>query len=230
MRIEGIRIKGERIVDASILTNDLVLWLDANNATSYPGTGTTVTDLSGNGNNHTLSSSGIYTDLSGVKCFNCTTTGVVTCNTSLTIPTNFTYISWARVIASTSTYRTLLRTSDAGHPIIINTGTNLLGMWDNATATGFNSSGYNMSGYATVWAQWVTTGTAAGQSFYINGQQVGNSVNKSDSGHTHFAWGNIHIAFDQPWGYVSNLFLYNGILTTEQIQQNYYGLKGTFGV
>ena len=228
MRIQGIRIIGERVVDASILTNGLILWLDANNTASYPGTGTTVTDLSGNGNDHTLSSSGIYNMMAGVKSFDCTTTGLVSCNTSLTIPTNFTYISWARPIASTATYRTLLRTSNAGHPIIINTGSNLLGMWDNATATGFNSSGYNMAAQADTWTQWATTGTASGQTFYVNGQKVGNPVNKSDSGKLHFAWGNIGVVRDQPWGYVTNLFLYNGILTTEQIQQNYYALQQQF--
>ena len=37
-----------------IVTNGLVLCLDAGNNKSYPGTGTTWTDLSGNGNNGTL--------------------------------------------------------------------------------------------------------------------------------------------------------------------------------
>ncbi len=38
----------------SIITNGLVLCLDAANRKSYPGSGTTWTDLSGNGNNGTL--------------------------------------------------------------------------------------------------------------------------------------------------------------------------------
>jgi len=37
-----------------IVTDGLVLCLDAGNAKSYPGSGTTWTDLSGNGNNGTL--------------------------------------------------------------------------------------------------------------------------------------------------------------------------------
>ena len=39
-----------------IVTNGLVLYLDAGNTKSYPGTGTTWTDLSGKGNNGTLQS------------------------------------------------------------------------------------------------------------------------------------------------------------------------------
>lgn len=55
-----------------IVTNGLVLCLDAANAKSYPGSGTTWTDLSGNGNNGTLvnsptfNSSG-YFSLDGVN-------------------------------------------------------------------------------------------------------------------------------------------------------------------
>jgi hypothetical protein len=119
---------------------------------------------------------------------------------------------------------------DGGHAIIINNGTNILGMWDNVTATGFNSSTYNMAAYGDVWAQWVTVGDASGQTFYINGRQVGTSVSKSVSGQYHYTWGNIQSSNDQPWGYLANLELYNIKLTVEQIQQNYYGLKGRFGV
>ena len=42
-----------------IVIDNLVLCLDAANTKSYPGSGTTWTDISGNGNNITLSSSGI---------------------------------------------------------------------------------------------------------------------------------------------------------------------------
>jgi hypothetical protein len=41
-----------------IVRDGLVLWLDAGEPASFPGTGTTWTDLSGRGNNFTLSSSG----------------------------------------------------------------------------------------------------------------------------------------------------------------------------
>lgn len=229
MIIQGVSLNGTRVVDASIITDNLVIWLDANNTASYPGSGTLVTDLSGNGNDHTLSTSGIYSLFDGIKSFNCSTTGVVTCNTILAVPSNFTYISWSRPIASTAGFRTLLRSSNGGHPIIINQGTNLLGMWENGPGfTGFNSSGYDMSALANTWAQWVTTGDTSGQTFYVNGQQAGSPVTKTDSGKLHFAWGNIASSVDQPWGYVTNLFLYNRKLSLEEIQQNYYALQQQF--
>jgi len=44
----------------SIATNGLVLYLDAANEKSYPGSGTTWNDLSGRENHHTLTGSPIY--------------------------------------------------------------------------------------------------------------------------------------------------------------------------
>ena len=216
----------------SLYTSNLLIYLDANNASSYSGSGTTVNDLSGNGYTHTLSNSNLYTDLSGVKCFNCSSAGqiVTAVSTTIQIPTNFTYISWTRVRASTTGFRTLLRDWIGGHPIIINTGTNILGMWDNATLTSFNSSGYNMSAYGDVWAQWATVGDASGQTFYVNGQQVGTSVPKSVSGEYHYGWGNIQGGLDQPWGYVANLFLYNTKLSLREIGGNYQALRSRFSV
>jgi len=234
MIIQGVTLNGTRVVDGGVMPTNLILYLDANNASSYSGSGTTLNDLSGNGYTHTLSNSNLYTELSGVKCFNCSSVGQVITAVSGTIqiPTNFTYISWVRVRASTAGYRTLLRSNGTGgHAIIINTGTNLLGMWDNLPGnTGFNSSNYNMAAYGDVWAQFATVGDVSGQTFYINGQQVGSGVAKSVAEQYHFAWGNIQSANDQPWGYVANLELYNIKLTLEQLQQNYWGLKGRFGL
>jgi hypothetical protein len=234
MIIQGVTLNGTRVVDASFITQNLVIYLDADKVSSYSGSGTTLNDLSGNGYTHTLSNSGLYTMLNGVKCFNCSSVGQIITSVSGTIqiPANFTYISWVRVRASTSGFRTLLRSNGTGgHAIIVNTGTNLLGMWDNTTATGFVSSGYNMSAYGDVWAQFATVGDASGQTFYINGQQVGSSVAKSVAGEYHYAWGNIQgAAVDQPWGYVANLELYNTKFTAEQLRQNYYNMLPTFTI
>jgi hypothetical protein len=49
----------------SIITNGLILNLDAGNAASYPGTGTTWADLSGNSNNATLYNGASYSSSNG---------------------------------------------------------------------------------------------------------------------------------------------------------------------
>jgi hypothetical protein len=48
-----------------IITNGLVLYLDAANRNSYPGTGTTWTDLSGNNNNGTLTNGPTFSSANG---------------------------------------------------------------------------------------------------------------------------------------------------------------------
>ena len=64
MIIQGVTLNGTRVVDAGVITSGLILYLDANNSSSYSGTGTTLNDLSGNGYTHTLSASSLYTTLS----------------------------------------------------------------------------------------------------------------------------------------------------------------------
>jgi hypothetical protein len=57
----GTSIRGNLSVNLQDIVKDgLVLYLDAGNRTSYPGTGTTWTDLSGYGNNATLTNGPIY--------------------------------------------------------------------------------------------------------------------------------------------------------------------------
>ena len=49
----------------NVVTAGLQLWWDAGIAASYPGTGTTMTDLSGNGNDGTLQNNIVYTSSFG---------------------------------------------------------------------------------------------------------------------------------------------------------------------
>ena len=233
MIIQGVTLRGTRVVDASIITQNLAIWIDADNASSYSGSGTAITDLSGNGRTQNLANASQYTVLSGIKCFDCSSSGlgIAAATIGPVLPTSgFTYIAWARMMASTASFRTLFRTNIADHPILINTGTNTLGMWDN-DATNFNSAGYDAAGLANVWTQWAVTGDNSGQTFYINGQQVGTTV-QTAAGNSHNITGNAGIfpGSTQPFGYVANMFFYTNKLTQEQLQQNYYGLKARFGV
>lgn len=228
MIIQGVSIVGGRVVDASLITRNLSIWLDANSSSSYSGSGTTVNDLSGNGYTHTLTGA-TYTMLNGIKCFDCTTgtNRVVVNGTGPVLPTTgYTYTTWARLQPSTSSFRTLLYTNSPKYtPITIPNNSNTLGYWD----TAFRSSGYDLASSGDVWVQYAVVGDNSSQTFYINGQQVGNSIAYGAGGTTHWGWGNNDGA-SQPWGYVANLEFYNVKLTPEQIQQNYYNQRSTFTV
>lgn len=231
MIINGINLTNINVYDASIITENLAIWVDADNASSYPGTGTTVTDLSGNGRTQNLSNAAAYTVLSGVKCFDFSSTYIMrTAVASPTLPTTgFTYIAWARMISSSVSWRTLFRTGPNDHPLLIEIGTNRLGIYDNNT-NAFYPSGYNdVSALANVWAQWAITGDSSGQIFYINGQQVGTTV-QTAAGNIHDWTGGVGTPNGQPFGYIANMECYTAKLTPIQIQMNYYNLRGRFGV
>lgn len=227
MIIQGVTLKGTTVYDASIITNNLTIWLDANNTSSYPGTGTTVTDLSGNGYTNTLTGA-TYTMLNGVKCFDCTTgtNRVVVNGIGPTLPTTgYTYITWARLEAGDpSSFRTLLYTNSPKYtPITIPNNSNTLGYWD----TAFRSSGYDLASSVGIWVQYAVVGDNSSQTFYINGSQAGNSIAYGAGGTTHWGWGANDLA-GQPWGYVANMFFYQTKLTQQQIQQNYYNQLSKF--
>ena len=226
MIIQGVSLNGVRVVDASIITENLAIWIDANNSSSYSGTGTTITDLSGNSRTQNLDSASQYTMLTGVKCFDCNSNAITAASIGPTLPTTgFTYIAWARMKSSSATWRTLYRSSPNDHAILIETGSNRLGMYDNTTSA-FYPSGYNdVSSLADVWVQWTVTGNSSGQTFYINGQQVGTTT-QTAAGNSHWYLGGI--GNTQNFGYVANMELYTTILTQEQILQNYYNQLSKF--
>jgi hypothetical protein len=210
----------------SIVTSGLVIQLDAYESSSYPGTGTTVFDITG-GYDHTLIGA-TYTVLNGIKCFDCTT-GNNRVNYNLTGPTlpnsGYTYITWARLIPSTAVFRTLLYTNGPTKitPITIPNASNSLGYW----ATGFVSSGYNVASSAGVWVQFAIVGTNTSQTFYINGSEVGDTINQGAGGTTHWGWGNNDIVA-QPWGHVANMYFYNRQLNLTEITQQYNYLAPRF--
>ena len=215
------------IKSISNLDEGLIIHLDANDPSSYPGTGTAVFDLAGP-YDHTLTGA-TYTVLNGIRCFDCTTgtKRVVVDGTGPTLPTSgYTYITWARLEANPSAFRTLLYTNSPRYtPITILDGTDTLGYWDSA----FRSSDYNTASSVGVWVQYAIVGDSSSQTFYINGLQVGSSISYGAGGTTHFGWGNNHNV-TQPWGYVANLYFYDRKLSFPEIVEQYNTLSPAFNL
>ena len=131
------------------------IYLDAANTSSYPGSGTTWYDISGNGRNFLINASAYknsFTGNSQVKymdfrgSFGCakTSTGALY---SPSDTNGITICCWTRILETTTNWRTLLRGVDTGqndHQIICESGGVRLGMYDNVNATGFNDSGFNV--------------------------------------------------------------------------------------
>jgi len=199
--------------------------LDAYDRASYSGSGSTVNDITGS-YTHTLTGAS-FTILDGIRCFACTTGNnrVVVNGTGPTLPTTgYTYITWARLMSSNSGFRTLLYTNSPKYtPITIPNGTGTLGYWDSS----FKTSEYDVSSSSDTWVQFAVVGDSSSQIFYINGSQVGSTINAGSGGRTHWGWGNNDTA-GQPWGHVANLFLYDRKLSVEEIIGMYNHLAPRF--
>lgn len=140
----------------SHITNGLQIMLDAGNTASYPGTGTTWTDLSGNGNNASIVASAYksvnsgsatvkYMDFSGSN-------GIAKFASDRTFTSDYTVIVWTRLIHTTTDWRTLMRAYANDHQVIVQSD-HKLGMYDNKNGSGFNSSGFSVQdlvGYPVV--------------------------------------------------------------------------------
>jgi len=214
-----------------IVTNGLVTCLDIGNSKSYPGTGTSINDLSTNDYTQTTANAA-YTTIDGVNCLNCTTTGVTyRASTSFTLGTTWTMMTWARVITSTATWRTLWRTTPDDHPLLVETGSNRIGYYDN-NAGGFLASGLDVStlGLGAKWTLYTLVQTSTTNiDFYINGLIAKGSVSTSGTGNSHNAWGN-EASGTQPFGHIALALIYNRNLSTSEILQNYNSTKSRFGL
>jgi hypothetical protein len=210
----------------SIVSSGLVIQLDAYNSSSYPGTGTTVFDLTSSFN-HTLTNAP-YTVLNGIKCFDCNgavNTFIRSNSTGPTLPSSgYTYISWVRLRNDTSVYRTLYRTAPNDHPLLVAVGSNNLGFYDNNTAS-FINAGYDISPIVETWVQLTVVANSTGSTYYVNGTQVGVSVPYTAAGNRHDYWGSIP---GQPSGYVANMYYYNRSLSLAEITQQYNYLAPRF--
>jgi hypothetical protein len=209
-----------------IYTGSMSIWIDANDPASFSGG--SVNDLSGNNYTHTLTSGATSSTIFGFKSFDCSTGNkrIEVNGTGPTLPTTgYTYVAWARIISSSASFRTLLYTKGTTKitPITIPNGTNTLGYW----ATGFVSSGYDLSSLGDVWVQYSVVGDNSSQTFYINGSQVGSTINQGAGGNTHWGLGNNDIV-PQSFGYVGNMMFYNKKLTLDEIKQNYDALKHVY--
>jgi hypothetical protein len=216
-----------------IVTDGLVLCLDAANPKSYPGTGTTWFDLSLNKKDGSLINTPTFsTTDSGIFTFNGTNNYVL-----VTSPFNFnttnqlTASIWARSTNSTWNnfgYLISKRNQFIIHP---DQNTRLVAYYVVTTTGSFQAISHTPDNI-TVFNNYVMTYNAGSLKAYFNGTLVNSaSVGTTLSSDT----GNIEIAKDETLsrylnGSISNVHLYSRELSAAEVQQNYNALKGRFGL
>jgi hypothetical protein len=217
---------------APVITTGLKLHYDTSNTSSYPGSGSTITDLSGNGNNGTLVNNSSFnsTVAGGVLSFNGTnqyisTTYVPsnTCTISIWFYNNLNYTDWNRGIFSTfssSTYNGFyMGTSNIG------SYQSSLNIWYNGN-TSLNSISSVLA--INTWYNITVTSGSGTIKIYLNGI-LKNTISGST---THADVLNIgRTRFDSNYwsGYIGSTMVYDNVLPASDVTTNFNAQKSRFG-
>jgi hypothetical protein len=220
-----------------IVTDGLVLCLDAANPKSYPGSGTTWTDLSGNGNNGTLVNGvGYSSDNKGVLTFDGVDDYVNLVSASL-LPvgtSDRTIIAFVKTPTSfPEAYLHVIHwgtanTSQAFGLAIFNNGGLNTHPWGSAPSQGTVQTGTD---YCLAVSY---THSSTLHKFWINGISQGSGVARSINTGTTQARVGARISDPiEDWGpngRIYNIMVYNRALSESEIQHNFNALKGRYGI
>lgn len=233
--ISGANISGGVTISdgGNIVETGLVLNLDAGNSSSYPGSGTTWFDLSGNGNNGTLVNSPSYTTISGAQTFAFNgTNNRVSFTYQTPIQSNLTGFTWGAWILANRNFD--------GDVVMGNRGTTPLQFYKMTTQ---KFEMYPAEVFAPVttlaWRYicgvWNGAGSSGGtnMTWYHNGVSVG--LRDGDNPDFRpslmpFNIGGDAAANEFFQGYIAAAHVYNIALSAGQVTTNFNAMRGKFGV
>ena len=223
-----------------IVTDGLVLALDAGNAKSYPGSGTAWTDLMGR-NNGTLENGPTFSSADGGSIVFDGTNDYITISddSDFTFGTgDLTVEAWFKPDSSASdNYHTII---SCGWPLQLYWQDTQFRFWASAANSGAYfvsgssfSSGSN-SAVRDVWHHIVVTRSGSDFKMYLNGVLVDSASSGSSFGDPNVdtaigRFGPSNNLFAD--GKISNVKIYKAkALTAAEVEQNYNTLKGRFGL
>lgn len=215
----------------TIVTNGLVVLLNAADKNSYPGSGTVWTDLSGNNYTGTLVNSPTFNSNNGGSIvFNGTSHYITLSNTAFgTNP--FSVDMWIKPNVSQATNSTLIGvgTAPGATNWQICFQSNILVMVANATAVGTTTYTAN-----DVWTNFTmvreSTGTN-GSKFYINGVlNVSFTMADNFTDTAGYRMGINRAGTVYYTGNIANAQIYNRALSATEVLQNYNSQKSRFGL
>jgi hypothetical protein len=211
-----------------IVTNGLVLSLDAADRNSYPGSGTTWRDMSGNNNNGVISGTAIFNSGNGGSLvFDTSNYVIVNNNANILTKTAYTKCCWLHISNFGWNNNLISGDNNSQHAFWL-------------FASPYLQSGHNGS-YSLVVSTtslslntWyfgaVTFSTSSGWVLYVNG--VSESTNASTT--TYTGNDNVQVAAYNAGNFLNGRIacasVYNRALSAAEILQNYNATKSRFGL
>ena len=233
MIISGVSLKGVTVVDLAIVSSGLQLYLDAGNASSYPGSGTNWTDLSGNGRNGTLTSGPTYSATNRGSIVFDGSNDFVQCSGSLTA-TAATFVIWLRRNGPQDDFDGIIysRSANATGLSFFGTTNKISYTWNNAVNTYTWDSGLTIPNLT--WCMIAVSVTSTSATAYLC-QSSGITSATNIVSHTSTVLDDIKLAQDDLGGRFFNgniaiAQLYNVALSAEQISTNFQADKARFGI
>jgi hypothetical protein len=203
----------------SIPTTDLALCLDPSNVKSYPGTGSTITDLSGNGNNFTLNGSPGFNYFGGGSL----SYGGAQYLTSSFTPSN----TWSMSIwfNNTSTYNIHNRgifstyapaTYNGCYVGTTTVAADSLRIWYNGNSSSLISYSFSIN----TWYNLTVTCNGTTLLVYVNGALV-NTINTATTHASTLAIGQTRFDNNYWVGYLAQALVYSRAITAAEVAQIY---------
>ena len=222
---------------ASIVTSGLVLNLDAGNASSYPGSGTTWTDLTGNGNSGTLNNGPTFTgSFGGSIVFDGTNDQVDVSSANLPIQfgtSPFAIELWVRTTNSSKRQGLVCASGGTGNGPIFAIESNTVGVGIYGSANVVNTGAGSIA--ANTWYHIVLTrASTSSNSTYI---YINSVLNGTGTLSTNFSSTNsVGIGYtpntaEYTVGNIAAVRIYkNKYLSDSEVLQNYNAVKSRFGL
>ena len=223
-----------RFVIPSIVTDGLVLNLDAGNTNSYPGSGTTWTDLSGEGNTGTLTNGPTFSSAnSGSIVFDGANDYVQKSSATINLSAGVTMEMIFKSTDMNSRAQGFMQFNTGGNYINFYTSGNGRLRWETWVPVGVAGGAYTTPTALSnnTWYHAVGTYTNGSSVLYINGVSVASA---SQTPGTYSSSYTANIVIGEYAGYMSGNVaiarIYNRALTAAEIRQNFNALRGRFGI
>lgn len=205
----------------SIPTSGLIMLWDVADANSYPGTGTTIYDLSGNGYNGSF--------VNAITYSSSTNMGLLETNgtTSYIRGGPYLYATPHSVICG-SRYKP----GSGGGRVVTTYGNNwLLGHWGNGVGRYYGETWvYQTGDLSNEWHIHACTSNFSNSAVYYVDGAVKASVSATVYGPVEFSVGGWNGSSEYSYGQLSFLMAYNRVLTAAEMQQIYSAYRGRFGL